>query len=57
MMNKILQEEQLIRGFVFACTEETESECISRLLFGTEKGYGQLSLELKLLKRYVHLLA
>jgi hypothetical protein len=56
-MNKILQEEQLIRGFVFACTEETESECISRLLFGTEKGYGQLSLELKLLKRYVHLLA
>lgn len=33
-------QENLIRGFIFACTNKSESECLSNLLFATDKMYG-----------------
>ncbi|MGC8896221.1 MAG: DNA methyltransferase [Candidatus Bathyarchaeia archaeon] len=40
-------EEQLIRGFVFACTKKTEDECFKRMLFGTEKFYGPIVIRIR----------
>ncbi len=36
------QESILTRGFLFACTNSTEEECFSRMLFATEKTYGPI---------------
>jgi len=33
---------QLIRGFIFACTEKSEAECLERSLFATDKVYGPI---------------
>jgi DNA modification methylase len=41
------QEEQLIRGFIFACTRKTEAECLSRLLFGTDRVYGPIVIRIR----------
>jgi len=46
-LQESLQEEQLTRGFIFACTEETESECLSRLLFGTDRVYGPVVIRIR----------
>jgi len=46
-VQETLQEEQLIRGFVFACTKETEAECLSRLLFGTDRVYGPIVIRIR----------
>lgn len=40
-------EEQLVRGFFFACTAKSEAECLKRLLFGTEKTYGPIVLRIR----------
>ncbi|MEM3395512.1 MAG: DNA methyltransferase [Nitrososphaerota archaeon] len=40
-------KEQLIRGFVFACTKKTEAECLDRLLFGTERFYGPIVIRVR----------
>jgi len=42
-----LTEEQLVRGFFFACTAKSEAERLKRLLFGTEKTYGPIVLRIR----------
>ena len=39
--------EQLIRGFIFACTDKSENECFERSLFGTEKTYGPVTIRVR----------
>lgn len=39
---KEIDKEQLIRGFIFACTNRTEAECFKRLLFGTGRVYAPI---------------
>jgi len=46
-MMKKTNEDQLIRGFIFACTKKTEAECFERLLFGTEKVYGPIVIRIR----------
>lgn len=36
-----------VRGFVFACTEATEAECLNGLLFATEKTYGPIVIRIR----------
>lgn len=40
-------EEPLIRGFLFACTNKTEKECFERSLLGTEKFYGPIIIRIR----------
>jgi len=40
-------EEQLIRGFLFACTKKTEAECFERNLLGTGKAYGPIVIRIR----------
>lgn len=42
-----MSEEQLTRGFIFACTKKTEDECFSRLLFGTDRVYGPIVIRVR----------
>lgn len=44
---KLNDQEPLIRGFVFACTNKSESECLSRLLFATDKMYGPIVIRIR----------
>jgi DNA modification methylase len=46
-LQESLQEEQLIRGFIFACTRETETECLNSLLFGTDRVYGPVVIRIR----------
>jgi DNA modification methylase len=39
--------EQLIRGFIFASTQKNEEECLSRLLFGTDRVYGPIVIRIR----------
>ena len=44
----ISNEQDLpIRGFIFACTNKSESECLSRLLFATDKIYGPVVIRIR----------
>lgn len=45
-MNKSIKE-QLIRGFIFACTDKTEDECFERSLFGTSKVYAPIVMRIR----------
>jgi hypothetical protein len=51
MMEKIfqesLQEERIIRGFIFASTKKTESECLNKLIFGTDRVYGPVVIRIR----------
>ena len=40
-------KKQLIRGFLFACTKNTEAECFERLLFGTGKVYAPIVIRVR----------
>ena len=40
-------EEPLVRGFLFACTNKTEKECFERSLFGTERFYGPIVIRIR----------
>lgn len=40
-------KNQLIRGFIFACTTKTEAECFDRLLFGTDKVYAPIVIRVR----------
>jgi len=40
-------KEQLIRGFIFACTDKTEGECFERLLFGAQKTYAPIVIRIR----------
>lgn len=44
---KDLYKEQLIRGFIFACTTKTEAECFKMLLFGTDKVYAPIVIRVR----------
>ncbi|MFX1487026.1 MAG: DNA methyltransferase, partial [Promethearchaeota archaeon] len=44
---KEIQKEQLIRGFIFACTTKTEDECLGRSLFGTGRAYGPIVIRIR----------
>ena len=39
--------ENLIRGFLFACTNKSEEECLANLLFATEKSYGPVVIRIR----------
>jgi len=41
------QKSKLIRGFLFACTNKSESECLNRQLFATDKIYGPVVLRIR----------
>ncbi|MBE0431093.1 MAG: DNA methylase [Dehalococcoidia bacterium] len=41
------QEEPLRRGFLFACTDDSERECLGRLLFAAEKSYGPVVIRVR----------
>ena len=36
-----------VRGYIFVCTQNTESDCYERLLFGSSKAYGSPVLKIK----------
>ncbi len=36
-----------IRGFLFACTNKSENECLNGLLFATEKSYGPVVIRIR----------
>ena len=40
-------KDQLIRGFIFACTDKTEGECFERLLFGAQKTYAPIVIRIR----------
>ncbi len=40
-------QEQLIRGFLFACTKKTESDCFERMLFGTDRVYAPIVIRVR----------
>jgi len=40
-------QEQLIRGFLFACTKKTEDDCLNRLLFGTDRVYAPIVIRVR----------
>jgi DNA modification methylase len=41
------KEEVLKRGFLFACTDKSEGECLDRLLFATGKLYGPVVIRVR----------
>ena len=41
------EEKGLTRGFLFACTSDTEEECFNRKLFATEKAYGPIVIRIR----------
>ena len=41
------EEKVLTRGFLFACTSNTEEECFNRMLFATEKAYGPIVIRIR----------
>jgi DNA modification methylase len=40
-------QEQLIRGFLFACTKKTENECFEKLLFGADTVYAPIVIRVR----------
>jgi len=40
-------EKVLTRGFLFACTKDTEDECFNRMVFATEKAYGPIVIRIR----------
>jgi len=40
-------QEKPIRGFVFASTEKTESECFEKMLFGADRAYGPVVIRIR----------
>ena len=42
-----MTKERLIRGFLFACTNKSEAECLDELVFATEKFYGPVVIRIR----------
>lgn len=42
-----LIEDKPVRGFLFACSRKTEEECLTRLLFGTDRIYGPVVIRIR----------
>ncbi len=40
-------EGEIIRGFIFACTQKTEQECLSKRLFVTDRVYGPIVIRIR----------
>ena len=40
-------DDKPIRGFIFTCSDKTESECFERLLFGTDRIYGPVVIRIR----------
>ena len=40
-------KQLMLRGFLFACTEDTEEECFGRMTFATEKVYGPIVIRIR----------
>ena len=36
-----------IQGFIFTCSDKTESECFERSLFGTDRIYGPVVIRIR----------
>jgi DNA modification methylase len=43
----LLVNNKPIRGFLFACTDKSEKECLDRLLFSTDKLYGPIVIRIR----------
>jgi len=37
----------MVKGYIFVCTNVSEKECFERMLFGTNKLYGENVLQIK----------
>jgi DNA modification methylase len=46
-LTDIEKRTQLVRGFIFACGESTEAECLARMLFGTDRTYGPVVIRIR----------
>ena len=42
-----MARERLLRGFLFACTNKSEAECLGELVFATEKFYGPVVIRIR----------
>ena len=42
-----MNQDKLIRGFIFACTDKTEAECLDSLLFASEQMYGPIVMRIR----------
>lgn len=42
-----MTKEKLIRGFLFACTNKSEAECLDKLVFASEKFYGPVVIRIR----------
>ena len=43
-----MTSDKLVRGFLFACTKETESKCLNNLLFATDKVYAPITIRVRI---------
>ena len=41
------QTAQGVKGFVFACTNSSQNECLKRMLFGTNRQYGAMAIRVR----------
>ena len=41
------KHDLLVRGFLLACGESTEAECLTRMLFGTDRTYGPVVIRIR----------
>ena len=42
-----IEETQEVKGFIFACTDLSQNECLRRMLFGTSRQYGAMAIRVK----------
>jgi len=42
-----MASDRLVRGFLFACTKDTESKCLNNLLFATDKVYAPITIRVR----------
>ncbi|MBC7081810.1 MAG: hypothetical protein H5T44_06195 [Thermoplasmatales archaeon] len=45
--NQSIGKEQLVRGFIFNCSNKTEKECLEKMLFGADKIYGPVVIRIR----------
>jgi DNA modification methylase len=47
MKSETTINERGLRGFIFACTNNSQGECLNRMLFGTSRQYGAIAIKVK----------
>ena len=40
-------DERGLCGFIFACTNSSQDECLNRMLFGTSRQYGAIAIKVR----------